>query len=109
MEPRLLQYPFPGHGPARGDRITDELLSLTRKAEVCHMSGFQWNGGRGHQLRMTPSIWGTVLWKNVLAAARADPSGRPGRDSKHLQTRGSGGSTPARRPLPPGLLGCVRW
>ena len=49
------------------------------------MSGFKWNGGRTHQLRMRPSIFGEVLWPNVLRAAAAEP------------------------PLPPDLLRCVRW
>ena len=49
------------------------------------MSGFKWNGGRTHQLRLTPSIFGEVLWPNMLQAAAAKP------------------------PLPPALLRCVRW
>ena len=73
MEARLLQYPFPGHGPARGNKVSDELLALTQKSEVCHMSGFKWHGGREAQLRMTPSIWGQVMWPNVLAAAAEEP------------------------------------
>ena len=84
LEARLLQYPFPGHGAARGG-VTRALLDLTRRSEVCHMSGFKWNGGRTHQLRMRPSIFGEVLWPNVLRAAAAEP------------------------PLPPELLRCVRW
>ena len=73
MEARLLQYPFPGHGPARGNKVTPELIALTQKAEVCHMSGFMWNDGRAAQLRDTPSIFGDVLWPNVVKAATADP------------------------------------
>ena len=85
MEARLLQYPFPGHGPARGNQVTDELLALTEKAEVCHMSGFMWHGGRTQQLTMKPSIWGRVMWPNVLRAAAAAPR------------------------LDADLLGCVSW
>ena len=73
MEARLLQYPFPGHGPARGNKVTPELIALTQKVEVCHMSGFTWNDGRAAQLRDTPSIFGDVLWPNVVKAATADP------------------------------------
>ena len=49
------------------------------------MSGFMWHGGRSQQLRMRPSLWGRVLWPDVVAAARRAPA------------------------LPADLLRCVRW
>ena len=74
LDERLLQFPFHGHGNARGDRVTSELmLEQTRRAEVCHMSGFMWNAGRTAQLQRRPSICGEAMWKNVKAAAELDP------------------------------------
>ena len=81
----LYQFPFPGKGAGRGPRgrIPPQLL---RKAQhpVLHMSGFEWHGARTEQLSWRPSIWGEILWPNVLSAAS---------DQK----------------LSPDLLTCLRW
>ena len=44
------------------------------RAQVLHMSGFGWNSLRDAQLTWKPSIFGEVVWPNILEAAARPPA-----------------------------------
>lgn len=71
VDEHLYQFPFPGKSAARGRRghTPPALLEKTATHEILHMSGFEWNKVRTVQLQAKPSIFGGIVWPNVLRAA----------------------------------------
>lgn len=75
VDERLYQFPFPGKSAARGRPLginSERLLAKTNTHHVLHMSGFEWNALRTKQLQAQPSIFGTVVWPNIIKAAAED-------------------------------------
>lgn len=71
VDERLYQFPFPGKSAARGGhkgKNPPALLAKAKTHEILHMSGFEWHSLRNLQLTWSPSIFGTVVWPNVLLA-----------------------------------------
>ncbi|KAJ8598848.1 hypothetical protein CTAYLR_010443 [Chrysophaeum taylorii] len=77
----LYQFPFPGKSAARGGggagKTPPALLAKARTHEILHMSGFEWHSLRTAQLRAEPSIFGTIIWPNVLANKDSHPALQP--------------------------------
>lgn len=78
LDERLYQYPFPGGGRAapmkHNGNFEGKFLTNTRTHEVLHMSGFGWNSLRDVQLQWEPSIFGEIVWPNILEAAARPPA-----------------------------------
>ena len=81
LDERLYQYPFPGGGrlapKTNNGKIDGPFLANTRTHEVLHMSGFGWHSLRDAQLKWEPSIFGEVVWPNILEAAARPPAIAP--------------------------------
>ena len=81
LDERLYQYPFPGGGRLapkdNNGKIDGRFLTNTRTHEVLHMSGFGWHSLRDAQLKWEPSIFGEVVWPNILEAAARPPAIAP--------------------------------
>ena len=58
-------------------KIDGPFLANTRTHEVLHMSGFGWHSLRDAQLKWEPSIFGEVVWPNILEAAARPPAIAP--------------------------------